>query len=74
MTVKLLGELLVFGAIFGVISASNHHPILAFTKADRVTMDLGVFKMVNAGGLFLGTVLSGLTLQAGGPPFIGLVP
>ena len=40
--------------------------ILAFTRAERVTMDVGFYYMANAGGRLMGTLLSGLTYQAGG--------
>ena len=42
----------------------------AFTKAERVTMDVGFYYMANAGGRLLGTVLSGLTYQLGGLPLM----
>ena len=41
--------------------------ILAFTRAERVTMDVGFYYMANAaGGRLMGTVLSGVTYQVGG--------
>ena len=66
LTVALTAGLLVFGAIFAVNSALHSYLILAFTRAERVTMDVGFYYMANAGGRLLGTVLSGLTYQAGG--------
>ena len=66
LTVALIAGLLVFGAIFAVNSALHSYLILAFTRAERVTMDVGFYYMANAGGRLLGTVLSGLTYQAGG--------
>ena len=42
--------LLVFGAVFAVNSALHSYLILAFTKAERVTMDVGFYYMANAGG------------------------
>lgn len=66
LTVALVAGLLVFGAIFAVNSALHSYLILAFTRAERVTMDVGFYYMANAGGRLLGTVLSGLTYQAGG--------
>ena len=47
-------------------SALHSYLILAFTKAERVTMDVGFYYMANAAGRLLGTVLSGLTYQLGG--------
>lgn len=58
--------LLIFGGVFAVNSALHSYLILAFTKAERVTMDVGFYYMANAGGRLIGTVLSGLTYQVGG--------
>jgi hypothetical protein len=66
LTVALVAGLLAFGAIFAVNSSLHSYLILAFSKAERVTMDVGFYYMANAGGRLLGTVLSGLTYQAGG--------
>ena len=70
LTVTLVAGLLVFGAVFAVNSALHSYLILAFTKAERVTMDVGFYYMANAGGRLLGTVLSGLTYQIGGLPLM----
>ncbi len=66
LTVLLVVGLLAFGAIFAVNSSLHSYLILAFTKAERVTMDVGFYYMANAAGRLLGTVLSGLTYQVGG--------
>ena len=66
LTFALVAGLLVFGAIFAVNSALHSYLILAFTREERVTMDVGFYYMANAGGRLLGTVLSGLTYQSGG--------
>ncbi len=66
LTATLIGGLLVFGAIFAVNSSLHSYLILAFSQAERVTMDVGFYYMANAGGRLLGTVLSGLTYQVGG--------
>ncbi|MCC1493091.1 organoarsenical effux MFS transporter ArsJ [Cognatishimia sp. F0-27] len=66
LTVSLVIGLLAFGAVFAVNSALHSYLILAFTKAERVTMDVGFYYMANAGGRLLGTVLSGATYQSGG--------
>jgi len=68
LTVALILGLLVFGAVFAVNSAVHSYLILAFTKAERVTMDVGFYYMSNAAGRLLGTLLSGLSYQAGGLP------
>ena len=70
LTVTLVAGLLVFGAIFAINSALHSYLILAFTKAERVTMDVGFYYMANAAGRLLGTVLSGLTYQLGGLPLM----
>ena len=66
LTVTLVLGLLAFGAIFAVNSSLHSYLILDFTEARRVTMDVGFYYMANAGGRLLGTLLSGLTYQAGG--------
>ena len=66
LTVLLVAGLLGFGAIFAVNSALHSYLILAFTRAERVTMDVGFYYMANAGGRLAGTLLSGLTYQLGG--------
>lgn len=70
LTVTLVAGLLVFGAVFAVNSALHSYLILAFTRAERVTMDVGFYYMANAGGRLLGTVLSGLAYQLGGLPLM----
>lgn len=64
-TPVLLG-LIAFGAVFAVNSAMHSFLVLDYAGADRVTMDVGFYYMANAGGRLLGTILSGLTYQAGG--------
>jgi len=66
LTVTLVAGLLVFGAVFAVNSSLHSYLILAFTRAERVTMDVGFYYMANAGGRLMGTVLSGVTYQVGG--------
>ncbi|WP_375692131.1 organoarsenical effux MFS transporter ArsJ [Pseudooceanicola sp. LIPI14-2-Ac024] len=68
LTVTLVAGLLVFGAIFAVNSSLHSYLILAFTRSDRVTMDVGFYYMANAAGRLMGTLLSGLTYQLGGLP------
>ena len=62
----LVAGLLAFGAVFAVNSSLHSYLILAFTRSERVTMDVGFYYMANAGGRLLGTLLSGLTYQWGG--------
>ncbi|WP_246057669.1 organoarsenical effux MFS transporter ArsJ [Arenibacterium halophilum] len=70
LTAVMVAGLLVFGAIFAVNSALHSYLILAFSKSERVTMDVGFYYMANAAGRLLGTVLSGLTYQIGGLPMV----
>tara|TARA_R110002033_G_scaffold2579_24_gene17497 strand:- start:1197 stop:2393 length:1197 start_codon:yes stop_codon:yes gene_type:complete len=62
----VLAGLVLFGAVFAVNSAMHSFLILDFAGDKRVTMDVGFYYMANAGGRLIGTVLSGLTYQAGG--------
>ena len=66
LALTLVIGLLIFGAVFAVNSSLHSYLILTFTKAERVTMDVGFYYMANAGGRLAGTLLSGLTYQAGG--------
>lgn len=66
LTFTLVAGLLIFGAVFAVNSSLHSYLILSFTKAERVTMDVGFYYMANAGGRLAGTLLSGLTYQVGG--------
>ncbi|WP_209835141.1 organoarsenical effux MFS transporter ArsJ [Ruegeria sp. HKCCE3926] len=70
LTLTLVVGLLVFGAIFAVNSSLHSYLILAFTRSERVTMDVGFYYMANATGRLAGTVLSGLTYQVGGLPMV----
>lgn len=66
LTVTLIVGLLAFGVVFALNSSLHSYLILAFTKAERVTMDVGFYYMSNAAGRLLGTLLSGLSYQFGG--------
>ena len=68
LTAGVIAGLLVFGGIFAVNSSLHSYLILSFTDARRVTMDVGFYYMSNAAGRLVGTLLSGLTYQAGGLP------
>ncbi|QDY70578.1 organoarsenical effux MFS transporter ArsJ [Qingshengfaniella alkalisoli] len=70
LTAVLIVGLLAFGAVFAVNSSLHSYLILAFTKSERVTMDVGFYYMANAGGRLAGTILSGLTYQVGGLPLM----
>ncbi|MGB0913563.1 MAG: MFS transporter, partial [Phaeobacter italicus] len=68
LTVTLVAGLLAFGALFALNSALHSYLILAFSRSEQVSMDVGFYYMANAGGRLLGTVLSGVTYQVGGLP------
>jgi hypothetical protein len=68
LTASLVAGLLVFGVVFALNSALHSYLILAFTRAERVTMDVGFYYMSNAAGRLIGTLLSGLSYQLGGLP------
>ena len=70
LTVTLVAGLLAFGGLFALNSALHSYLILAFTKSERVTMDVGFYYMANAAGRLAGTLLSGLTYQSGGLPLM----
>ena len=70
LTNTLVLGLLFFGGVFAINSALHSYLILAFTKAERVTMDVGFYYMANAAGRLSGTVLSGVTYQLGGLPLM----
>ena len=66
LTAVLVAGLFAFGFVFAVNSSVHSYLILAFTRAERVTMDVGFYYMSNAAGRLLGTLLSGLSYQLGG--------
>jgi MFS family permease len=68
LTATLVAGLLVFGGVFAVNSSLHSYLILAFSQAERVTMDVGFYYMSNAAGRLIGTLLSGLSYQLGGLP------
>lgn len=70
LTLSLVLGLLLFGAIFAVNSSLHSFLILLFTKAERVTLDVGFYYMANAAGRLIGTLASGLTYQIGGLPLM----
>ena len=68
LTITLIAGLLAFGAVFAVNSALHSYLILAYAGAGRVSMDVGFYYMSNAAGRLIGTLLSGISYQAGGLP------
>jgi hypothetical protein len=68
LTVVLVAGLLVFGLVFVINSSVHSYLILAFSKDETVTKDVGFRYISNAAGRFIGTLLSGLSYQRGGLP------
>ena len=68
LTTLIIAGLLLFGGLFALNSALHSYLILAFTSAERVTMDVGFYYMANAAGRLIGTLMSGLSYQIGGLP------
>jgi len=66
LTPVLIVGLLAFGAVFALNSSLHSFLILAFSKSERVTMDVGFYYMSNAAGRLAGALLSGLSYQFGG--------
>ncbi|MFD1910889.1 organoarsenical effux MFS transporter ArsJ [Halodurantibacterium flavum] len=66
LTLTLVAGLLLFGFVFAVNSSVHSYLILDYSRAERVTMDVGFYYMANAAGRLIGTLLSGLSYQAGG--------
>ncbi|MDF1583741.1 MAG: organoarsenical effux MFS transporter ArsJ [Methyloprofundus sp.] len=64
-SVLIIG-LLAFGAIFAVNSAVHSYLIVAYAKAEGVSLDVGFYYMANALGRLVGTLLSGWVYQASG--------
>ena len=68
LTGTLVAGLLLFGFVFAINSSVHSYLILAFGAAERITRDVGFYYMANAAGRLIGTLLSGLSYQAGGLP------
>lgn len=66
LTALLVLGLLAFGYVFAINSSVHSYLILAFSRADRITRDVGFYYMANAAGRLIGTLLSGISYQLGG--------
>jgi hypothetical protein len=66
LVAAIVAGLLLFGVVFAINSSIHSYLIVAFSKAGRVTMDVGFYYMSNAAGRLVGTLLSGLSYQIGG--------
>ena len=64
----LIAGLLIYGAVFAINSSIHSFLIVAFSKRDSVSTDVGFYYMANAAGRLSGTLLSGLIYQQQGLP------
>jgi len=62
----IVAGLLLFGALFAVNSSVHSFLILAYSKEEGVSLDVGFYYMANAMGRLIGTILSGLVYQYAG--------
>lgn len=56
----------LFGSLFAINSSLHSYLIVAYSRADGVSLDVGFYYMANAAGRLLGTVLSGWVYQQWG--------
>lgn len=68
LSLAIVAGLLVFGFVFAINSSVHSYLILAFSKDERVSQDVGFYYMANAAGRLMGTLLSGISYQFGGLP------
>lgn len=59
----IISGLVIFGWVFAVNSAVHSYLILAYSRHEDVTLNVGFYYMANAAGRLVGTVLSGLAYQ-----------
>ena len=59
----LIIGLLIYGGVFAINSSIHSFLIVAFSKRDSVSADVGFYYMANAAGRLTGTFLSGLIYQ-----------
>jgi len=58
--------LATFGVVFAMNSSIHSYMILAYTKAEDVSLNVGFYYMANAAGRLVGTLLSGALFLVGG--------
>jgi predicted MFS family arabinose efflux permease len=59
----LIIGLLIYGGVFAINSSIHSFLIVAFSKRDSVSADVGFYYMANAAGRLTGTLLSGIIYQ-----------
>lgn len=62
----IVAGLMAFAVVFAINSAVHSYLIIAYAKADGVSLDVGFYYMANAAGRLLGTLLSGGIYQCWG--------
>lgn len=62
----LTSGLILFALLFAVNSAVHSYLILAWARADGVSLDVGIYYTANAAGRLIGTLLSGWLYQTQG--------
>jgi predicted MFS family arabinose efflux permease len=62
----VVAGLALFGFVFAVMSSLHSYLILAYAGSKKAAEDVGFYYAANAGGRFLGIVLSGMLTQWGG--------
>ena len=64
----VVAGLALFGFVFAVMSSLHSYLILAYAGSKKAAEDVGFYYAANAGGRFLGIILSGMLTQWGGLP------
>lgn len=64
--ITLVSGLIIFAIVFAINSAVHSYLILAYSKHDQVSLDVGFYYMANAAGRLVGTILSGWIYQTWG--------
>ena len=66
VTTVVVGGLIVFGIVFAINSSLHSYLILAYSRGDDVSLDVGFYYSANAAGRLVGTLLSGVLSLWGG--------
>lgn len=66
LSIVTIGGLALFGILFAINSSLHSYLILAISDTEQTTLNVGFYYMANAGGRFIGTLMSGMLYQVGG--------
>jgi predicted MFS family arabinose efflux permease len=66
VTLVVVGGLIVFGVVFAINSSLHSYLVLAYSRGDDVSLDVGFYYSANAAGRLVGTLLSGVLYLWGG--------